>query len=78
MKTKKVKHIKHKGGNADLIDYTSGGTGGDIPTFVEDIAGTIVWTINSVIGSINVIEDIMGLASNMGTAFGPNVPPEIK
>ena len=73
---------KQKGGKAQLIDYNAGGTSlgnsqGFIP-FVENIAGGIIWTINSIIASTNVIGDIMSLGSDMGTAWGPNVPPELK
>jgi hypothetical protein len=73
---------KQKGGKADLIDYNRGGlTLGDskgfIP-FVENIAGGIIWTINTIIASTNTIESIMSLGSDMGTAWGPNVPPDLK
>jgi hypothetical protein len=73
---------KQKGGKAQLIDYNAGGvylgnSQGFVP-FVENIAGGIVWTINSIIASTNVIGDIMSLGSDMGTAWGPNVPPELK
>jgi hypothetical protein len=74
--------MKQKGGKADLIDYNAGGvylgnSAGFVP-FVENIAGGIVWTINTIIASTNVIGDIMSLGSDMGTAWGPNVPPELK
>jgi hypothetical protein len=73
---------KQKGGKAQLINYNAGGTSlgnsqGFVP-FVENIAGGIIWTINSIIASTNVIGDIMSLGSDMGTAWGPNVPPELK
>ena len=73
---------KQKGGKAQLIDYNAGGTSlgnsqGFVP-FVENIAGGIIWTINSIIASTNVIGDIMSLGSDMGTAWGPNVPPDLK
>lgn len=73
---------KQKGGKAPLIDYNAGGTSlgnsqGFVP-FVENIAGGIIWTINSIIASTNVIGDIMSLGSDMGTAWGPNVPPDLK
>ena len=71
-----------KGGKAELINYNAGGVSlgnsqGFVP-FVENIAGGIVWTINSIIASTNVIGDIMSLGSDMGTAWGPNVPPDLK
>jgi hypothetical protein len=73
---------KQKGGKAELINYNAGGVSlgnsqGFVP-FVENIAGGIVWTINSIIASTNVIGDIMSLGSDMGTAWGPNVPPDLK
>ena len=83
-KTKrKIKNYsKQSGGKAALIDYNRGGISlgssqGFVP-FVENIAGGIIWTINSVIASTNVIGDIMSLGSDMGTAWGPNVPPDLK
>jgi hypothetical protein len=79
---KKNKKEKQKGGRADLIQYDAGGTdlgnsAGFVP-FVENIAGGIVWTINSIIASTNAIGSVLGLASDMGTAWGPNVPPDLK
>ena len=73
---------KQRGGRAELIDYNAGGlslgdSAGFIP-FVENIAGGIIWTINSIIASTNTIGNIMSLGSDMGTAFGPNVPPDLK
>ena len=78
----KNKKKEQKGGRADLIDYNAGGTSlgnsaGFVP-FVENIAGGIIWTISSIIASTNVIGDILNLGSDMGTAWGPNVPPELK
>jgi hypothetical protein len=76
------KNGKQKGGKAELIDYNAGGTSlgnskGFVP-FAENIAGGIIWTINSIIASTNVIGDVMSLSSDMGTAWGPNVPPDLK
>ena len=73
---------KQRGGRAELIDYNSGGlslgnSAGFVP-FVENIAGGIIWTINTIIASTNTIGNIMTLGSDMGTAFGPNVPPDLK
>jgi len=78
----KGKKNKQNGGKADLIDYNEGGltlgnSAGFVP-FVENIAGGIIWTINSIIASTNVIGDIMSLGSDMGTAWGPNTPPDLK
>jgi hypothetical protein len=76
------KNKKQKGGKANLIQYNYGGTNlgsskGFVP-FAQNIAGGIIWTINSIIASTNVIEDVMSLGSDMGTAWGPNVPPDLK
>jgi hypothetical protein len=76
------KNKKQKGGKANLIQYNYGGTNlgsskGFVP-FTQNIAGGIIWTINSIIASTNVINDVMSLGSDMGTAWGPNVPPELK
>ena len=73
---------KQKGGRTELIDYNRGGvslgnSAGFVP-FVENIAGGIIWTINSIIASTNTIGSIMSLGSDMGTAWGPNVPPDLK
>jgi hypothetical protein len=69
---------KVQGGVIPLIPYNYGGTDGSILTYVEDIAGTIIWTINSVLSSVNVITDVVLLPSNMNTAWGPNVPQAIR
>jgi hypothetical protein len=81
-KSKNGGKYKQKGGNADLINYNSGGltlgnSAGFVP-YVENIAGGIIWTINSIIASTNVIGDILHLGSDMGTAWGPNTPPDLK
>ena len=73
---------KQKGGKAELINYNAGGvylgkSAGVVP-FVENIAVGLVWTINSIIASTNVIGDVISLSSDMGTAWGPNVPPDLK
>ena len=71
-----------KGGNISLIDYNSGGvslgnSAGFIP-YVENIGGQIIWTINSIISATNVIGDLISLPGDMATAWGPNVPPNLK
>lgn len=81
-KKKKSKNNRQKGGKADLINYNEGGmtlgnSAGFVP-FVQNIAGGIIWTINTIIASTNTIESIMSLGSDMGTAWGPNVPPDLK
>lgn len=67
-----------QGGKIPLIPYDYGGTDGNIQTFAEDIAGTIIWTINSVLSTINVVTDVIYLPDNMDTAWGPNVPQAIR
>lgn len=79
---KKNNKKKQKGGRGDLIKYDAGGTNlgktaGFVP-FVENIAGGIVWTINSIIASTNAIGSVLNLANDMGTAWGPNVPQDLK
>jgi len=81
-KNGKNKKEKQKGGRVDLIQYNRGGTDlgstkGFVP-FVENIAGGIVWTINSIVASTNAIGSVLNLANDMGTAWGPNVPPDLK
>ena len=54
---RKNKKEKQKGGRADLIKYDAGGTklgnsAGFVP-FVQNIAGGITWTLNSIIASTN-------------------------
>ena len=73
---------KQNGGKMDRISYDAGGTSlgwslGFVP-FVQNIAGSIVWSINSVIATVNATESTLNLASDMGTAWGPNVPPDLK
>ena len=79
---KKSKNKKQKGGRADILDYKLGGPNlGELDGFINfglNIAGGIIWSINSVIASANTIEDIMHLNSDLGTAWGPNVPQSFK
>jgi hypothetical protein len=82
VKKGKNKKEKQKGGRVDLIQYNRGGTDlgssqGFIP-FVENIAGGIVWSINSIIASTNSVKSVVNIASDMGTAWGPNVPPDLR
>jgi hypothetical protein len=81
-KNKNKNKGKQNGGRINLISYDAGGTSlgssaGFIP-FVQNIAGSIVWSINSVIATVNATESTLNLASDMGTAWGPNVPPDLK
>jgi hypothetical protein len=81
-KSKLKSKSKQNGGRLDLIDYNSGGTrlgwsAGFVP-LVENIAGGVIWTINSIIATVNATETTLNLPSDMGTAWGPNVPPDLK
>jgi len=69
---KKVRKGKLKGGD---ISYDAGGTGGSIGTLAENIVGTIIYTINSVINSVGVVTDLIELPSDMGTAFSAKNAP---
>lgn len=64
----KIKQKKQKGG-FEGISYNAGGPSGSLTDLAEDIAGTIIYTINSVINSIGVTTDLISLPSDMGTAF---------
>ena len=58
-----------KGGMEDAISWNSGGPGGSLGTLADDIIGTIIYTINSVVNAVGVVEDIIELPADMGTAF---------
>lgn len=67
-----MKHEK-KGGATAKIPWDYGGT--QIQDLPSDIIGVIVHTINTVVGSVDVVTNIVDLPSNMGTAFSePNAP----
>jgi hypothetical protein len=73
-KTKtKTKTKKMTGGQDEAIPWDYGGTG--ITDLPADIIGVIVHTINTILNSISVMEQVIGLPANMGTAFSsPNEP----
>jgi len=73
-KTKKIKIKKIRGGGKDeAIPWDYGGTG--ITDLPADIIGVIVHTINTIINAVAVVDQIVGLPANMGTAFSsPNEP----
>ena len=58
-----------KGGVEDAISWSRGGPGGSLVTLGEDIIGTIVYTINSLVNATGVVKDIIELPADMGTAF---------
>ena len=72
-KTLGRKHKKLNGGQAETIQWDYGGTAiSDLPA---DIIGVIVHTINTIINAVAVVDNIVGLPANMGTAFSsPNEP----
>ena len=77
-----INHKNEQNKKLILIEYDAGGTSlgrsaGLIP-FVQNIAGGITWTLNSIIASTNAIGSVLNLATDMGTAWGPNVPPDLK
>lgn len=74
-KTKKVIILrkKFKGGQAEAIPWDYGGTA--ITDLPADIIGVIVHTINTIVNAIAVVDQLVGLPANMGTAFSsPNEP----
>jgi hypothetical protein len=74
-KTKKVIILrkKFKGGQAEAIPWDYGGTA--IEDLPADIIGVIVHTINTIVNAVSVVDNIVGLPANMGTAFSsPNEP----
>jgi len=70
---RKTKIKKMTGGKEEAISWDSGGTG--ITDLPNDIIGVIVHTINTVLNALNVIQQISGLQSNMGTAFTSKADP---
>jgi hypothetical protein len=74
-KTKKVIILrkKFKGGQAEAIPWDYGGTA--IEDLPADIIGVIVHTINTIVNAVLVVDNLVGLPANMGTAFSsPNEP----
>lgn len=73
-KTKtQTKTKKMTGGQDEAIPWDSGGTG--ITDLPADIIGVIVHTINTILNSISVMEQVIGLPANMGTAFSSPTEP---
>jgi hypothetical protein len=67
-KTKKM-----SGGKEEAIPWDYGGT--NIEDLPADIIGVIVHTINTIVNAVAVVDNIVGLPANMGTAFSsPNEP----
>lgn len=79
IKTKKIqiktktKTKKMTGGQDEAIPWNDGGTG--IEDLPADIIGVIVHTINTILNSISVMEQVIGLPASMGTAFSSPTEP---
>jgi hypothetical protein len=76
-KTKKIK-IKRKtkkmsGGKEEAISWDYGGTG--ITDLPSDIIGVIVHTINTIVNAVAVVDQLVALPANMGTAFSSPTEP---
>ncbi len=77
IKTKKIK-IKRKikkmsGGKEEAIPWDYGGTA--IEDLPADIIGVIVHTINTIVNAVAVVDQLVGLPANMGTAFSSQNEP---
>ena len=73
MKTKTKKTKKMSGGKEEAIPWDYGGTG--IEDLPADIIGVIVHTINTIVNAVAVVDNIVGLPANMGTAFASPTEP---
>jgi hypothetical protein len=72
-KKSKIKTKKLNGGQSEVIPWDSGGTG--IEDLPADIIGVIVHTINTIINATAVVDQLIGLPANMGTAFSSPTEP---
>ena len=83
MKNEKIKNKKRIGGRKnkkmkggaddELIPWDYGGTG--ITDLPADIIGVIVHTINTIVNAVDVVDQIVGLPADMGTAFSSPTEP---
>ena len=72
-KTGGHKNKKMKGGKDEAIPWDYGGMGiGDLPA---DIIGVIVHTINTIVNAVAVMDNIISLPGDMGTAFSSPTEP---
>ena len=70
---RKTNTKKMTGGQDEAISWDSGGTG--ITDLPNDIIGVIVHTINTIVNAVAVVDQLVALPANMGTAFSsPNEP----
>lgn len=78
--SKKIRNNKVKKGGAgsgsiDNPNYNSGGPDGDVGTLVEDIWGTVLYTIGSITSAVRTITDTMQLGPNIGAAASNPATP---
>ena len=62
-----------KGGQDEAIPWDYGGTG--ITDLPADIIGVIVHTINTIINAVAVVDNVVSLPGDMGTAFSSPTEP---
>lgn len=75
MKNKKGKKLIKKGGSIDNPNYDKGGPDGNVGTLVEDIWGTVLYTIGSITSAILTLEGVLTLGPNIGAAASnPSTP----
>ena len=67
------KNKKMKGGQDEAMQWDYGGT--SITDLPADIIGVIIHTINTIINAVGVVDDIVGLPADMGTAFSSPTEP---
>jgi hypothetical protein len=67
------KNKKMKGGKEEAIQWDYGGT--SITDLPADIIGVIVHTINTIVNAVDVVDQIVGLPADMGTAFSSPTEP---
>lgn len=69
----KTKTKKMSGGKEEVIEWDYGGT--SITDLPSDIIGVIVHTINTIINTVAVVDNVIALPANMGTAFSSPTEP---
>ena len=72
-KKSKINTKKLNGGQSEAIPWNYGGPG--ITDLPSDIIGVIVHTINTMINTKTVVDQLVGLPANMGTAFSSKAEP---
>ena len=69
------KDKKNKKQDGGYINWDKGGTSGRVGVFVDDIIGLVVHTINTMTDSIDVMQSMINLPNDMGTAFTEKAAP---